>query len=130
MITAYVEGFTTHYEGEDIEVNFSVFEDGELLEHVEKFQSYQKPSLVGLVALNTLLGQLHKYKGQMIQIIINDAAVYEQVNDTSTNPNPELIKMAIKIRREIAKYGDNLDIKNISYDYVERKRFAEALKKR
>jgi hypothetical protein len=129
MIKAYLESFSSHYEGEDIEINFAVFEDGKLLEHVKEFQSYQKPALVGQIALNTLLVSLHKFEGQKIQIIINDAAVYEQVNETSTNPNRELITMAKKTRSEIEKYGENLEIYDVSYDYNERVKFSEALKK-
>ncbi len=100
-----------------------------MLEHGQEFKNYKKPVLVGQLAMNVLLKRLQKYEEKKIRIIINNSALYEQVNDTSTNPNTELIKMAIKTRKVIAKYGENLEIKDISYHYDERKKFAEALKR-
>lgn len=130
MITAYVEGFTTQFEGEDIEIDFAVFEDGELLEQGQEFKAYQKPVLVGLVAMNTLLNTLSKYEGQKILIIINDPALYEQVNGTSATKNSKVVEMGKKTRHKIAKHGEALTIKDISNQYSEREKFAEIFKKR
>ncbi|MBN2259953.1 MAG: hypothetical protein JW702_05390 [Clostridiales bacterium] len=129
MIKAYVEGFTTQFEGEDIEIDYAVYEDEELLEQGQEFKSYQKPVLVGLVAMNALLNILDKYGGQEILIIINDPALLEQVNGTSATKNTKVVEMGKKIRNKIAKFGDKLNLKDISNQYIEREKFAEILKK-
>lgn len=128
MITAYVEGISTLYEGEDIEISYAILEGDQLVCKKKDFQKYRKPLVVSQVALITVLKELEKYKGKKISIVINDAALYEQIRGTSTSKNDEVIKMAGITRGKIKKLGDGVLVTDVSQDRVERDKFNEILK--
>ena len=69
MIKAYLAAIGAPYEGEDIEVRYCIYEGQELLCKESVFQEYQKPAVVGHVALVTLLRELEKYKDKEILIL-------------------------------------------------------------
>ncbi|ABR49852.1 hypothetical protein Amet_3733 [Alkaliphilus metalliredigens QYMF] len=119
MIKAYVTGISTHYEGEDIEIRYSIYDEEELLCKKSVFKEYKKPLVVGQVALVTLLKELKSYSDKEITIIINDPALNEQVRGTSTTQNRDVLKMARRVKEELSKFGDSLIIRNVSEDRAE-----------
>ncbi|GEM_PF-2750758 len=84
MIKAYLVGISTQYENEDIQIRYRIYKDQELICEKLIFQGYKKPLVVSHVALLTLLKELKKYMKHEIIIVINDAALNEQIRGTST----------------------------------------------
>ena len=116
MIKAYFVGISTQYEGEDIEIRYSVFNEEELIVKKKLFLDYQKPALVGHVGIITMLRDLEKYKKEEIIVYINDGSLYEAINATSGTKNREVLEKAKETRREIKRF-DALEIVNITGDY-------------
>lgn len=127
MIKAYLAGISSQYEGEDIEVRYSIYEDQELLRKERLLMDYKKPAIVAQVALQTLLKKLEKYRGKEIVVIINDAALNEVIRETSTTKNVDVLNMAKKTRGELSKFG-NCTIKDVSADRVELLKWDEAVR--
>jgi hypothetical protein len=127
MFKAYLVGISSLYEGEDIEVRYCIYEDQELLCKESVLMEYKKPAIVPQVALMTLLKELEKYMDREIVIIINDAALYEIIRETSTTKNKDILRMARETREELGKFGDCV-IKDVSNDHVELARWNEVLK--
>jgi predicted transcriptional regulator len=87
---------------------------------------YEKPAIVGQIALITLLRKLKKYMSKEIVVIINDAALYEVVRGTSTSKNNDVLKMAVQTRKELSVFP-NLVIKDVSNDKAELVKWKEAV---
>lgn len=126
MINAYLEGIASQYEGEDIEVRYSIYEDQELLCKESFIIEYRKPAIVGQVALVKLLKELEKYMGKKIVVIISDPALYEIIRGTSTTKNKDVLEMAIETRKEYSKF-ESIVIKDVSEDHIELVKWYEAL---
>lgn len=126
MIKAYLLGISTLYEGEDIEVRYSIYEDQELLGKQSIMMEYMKPAIVGQVALRTVLKELEKYRGKEIVILVNDPALNEIIRGTSTTKNKDVLQMARETKEELVKFGNTV-IKDVSVDRVELARWNEVL---
>lgn len=126
MIKAYLAAIASLYEGEDIEVIYSIYEDQELLCKESVLMEYRKSAVVGQVALIRLLKELKKYRGKEIVIIVNDTVLYELVRGTLTTKNKDILDMERQTRKEILKFGDFV-IKNVSGNHAERMEWKEAL---
>ncbi|HVI39592.1 MAG TPA: hypothetical protein VM577_02945 [Anaerovoracaceae bacterium] len=126
MITAYLTAISTIYEGEDIEIRYSIYEDQELLQKDSVLMEYKKPAIVGQVALLTLLKKLKAYPDKEISIIINDPALYEFVKGTSTTKNKDVLIHGREIRKELNKHG-NVKVKDIQGDRTLLAKWNEAL---
>lgn len=128
MIKAYLVGITSQFEGEDIEVRYSIYKDQELLCKKSVMIGYKKPAIVGQVALLTLLKELKKYIDKKIVIIINDAALYEVIRGTSTTKNKDVLKKAVETRKAMDKF-ENAIIKDVSGDHLELIEWDEELRR-
>jgi hypothetical protein len=126
MIKAYLTGIASLYEGENIEVRYTIYEDENLLSKDSIVMEYEKPAIVGQIALITLLRKLKKYMSKEIVVIINDAALYEVVRGTSTSKNNDVLKMAVQTRKELSVFP-NLVIKDVSNDKAELVKWKEAV---
>ncbi|AOT72049.1 hypothetical protein [Geosporobacter ferrireducens] len=127
MIRAYLAGISTHYEGEDIEIRYHIYENQSLISKKSVFQAYRKPAIVGQVALLTLLKELEQYIGTEIIIIVNDAALKEQIRGTTKTKNKDVLKMSSVVREELTKFKNLLTIKNVSGDRSELAKWNEEL---
>jgi hypothetical protein len=128
MIKAYVVGISTHYEGEDIEIQYSIYNDQELLCKRSVIKEYKKPSVVSHEALVTLLKELKKYKGKEIVIEINDASLYQQIKGTSQTKKPEVLRMASRVQKELNRFGDSITIIDVSNDSPKLRDWRERLR--
>ncbi len=128
MIKAYVVGITTHYEGEDIEIRYSIYDGQELLCKKSFFKQYKKPLIVNHEALLSLLREIKKYKGREIVILINDASLNEQLRGMSQTKKPEVLRMANRVQAELNKFGDSVMIEDVSNDSVKLKEWNELLR--
>ena len=126
MIDAYLVWIASGFEGEDVEVRYSLFKDGELLDREAILIDYQKPLLAGQFAMGILLEKLEAYKGEDIRIIINDGALEEVIEATSTSRNPELQNMGEETRRKLEEFG-NIEIRNVMNDHLEREKWNQIL---
>ncbi|KDR95639.1 hypothetical protein SAMN02745945_01490 [Peptoclostridium litorale DSM 5388] len=129
MITAYLAGISSCFEGEDIEIRYSIYENEDQVCRESIFKEYKKPAVVGLVALMDLLKELEKYEGRDITILINDAALNEQIRGTTTTKNGHVLKMAEKARAMIDEFKSPVTIRDTSGDSVEREQWNEVLKR-
>lgn len=127
MITAYVVGITSYYEGEDIEIRFHVFKDKELLFKEAFFKEYKKPLVVDHEALLDLLNRLEEFKGEEITVLINNTFLYEQIRGTSTIKNKDVLRMAIKVKEKLKKFGNSIMVKDVSNDKEGLKEWKEIL---
>ncbi|MBN7773300.1 reverse transcriptase-like protein [Clostridium aminobutyricum] len=126
MIKAYLAGISSLYEGEDIEVRYSIYEDQELISKESLIMEYKKPAIVGEVALLTLLKKLEKFKGKEIAVTVNDAALCELIRGTSTTKNKDVQDMVKKVQKELSKF-ENVVIKNVSVNHIELAKWNEVL---
>ncbi|NTW04903.1 MAG: hypothetical protein HGA27_02120 [Peptococcaceae bacterium] len=126
MISAYLAGISSQYEGEDIEVRYSINRGEQLLSRGSKLFDYIKPTLVGQFALTTLAKELEEYPDEEIQIIINDAALYEVVRGTSTTQKKDVIKLANDTRATLDKLG-KYKIMDVSQNHIELAKWNQVL---
>ncbi|MHC1723823.1 MAG: hypothetical protein AB9836_11555 [Aminipila sp.] len=126
MIKAYLAAFPMLYEGEDIEVRYSIFEDDVLIKKESIFLAYMKPAVVGLSSVITLLRNLEQYKEKEITVVLNDASLYEVLKGASTTKNGDVIKMANQTKRQQAKF-QNLFFINVTKDKNALARWKEIL---
>jgi len=126
MITAYLTAIPSTYEGEDIEIRYSIYDDQALLHKDSVAMEYKKPAIVGQVALLTLLKELEPYKEKEISIIINDPALYEFVRGTSTTKNKDVLKMGRETRKELNKH-ENVTVKDVHGNRAELAKWNEAV---
>ncbi len=104
MIKAYMAAFSTLYEGEDIEVRYSLIQDDQVIKEESVYLEYMKPAVVGVNALLILLRKLEAYKAETIVITINDGALNEIIRGTNTTQNGEVLKLAGRIKKELSKF--------------------------
>lgn len=127
MITAYVVGIKSYYEGEDIEIRFHGFKDQQLLFKENFFKEYKKPLVVEHEALLDLLNRLEEFKEEEITVFINNTFLYEQIRGTSTIKNKDVLRMAIKVREKLKKFGNSIMVKDVSNDKEGLKKWKEIL---
>lgn len=127
MIKAYLVGIPSLYEGEDIEVRFSIYEDGVLLNKKTVLREYEKPAAVGLFALQTILDELKSKKWEKIEIIVNDQGLGEFIRETTTTKNIEILRIAKQTRKEMAKF-DSVVVTDVSRDFAQLSKWDEELK--
>ncbi len=121
MIKAYLAWITSGYEGEDVEVRYSIYRDEELIKRETLFIDYKKPALAGQFALKILLSELEDYIDEDITIVINDGALNEIIRGTSTSKNRELQNMGQeKFKR--------LEVENVSGNHIEMTKWDNILK--
>ncbi len=126
MIKAYLAGFSTLYEGEDIEVRYCIYEDQEMIRKEIVMMEYKKPAIIGQVALMKLLKELKKFKNKEIIIFVNDGALYECIRGTSTTQNKNVLKMSSEARESMMKF-DNCVLKDVGGDGEELEKWNKAL---
>ncbi|MFZ7131847.1 MAG: hypothetical protein ACOWWR_05765 [Eubacteriales bacterium] len=129
MITAYLTGIPAYYEGEDIEIRYSIYDGNEVLCKKSLYSDYIKPAIVGLKALITLFEELENYDSDKIEIIINDAALNELVRGTSTTKNGEVLKLASMAKRKLKRLSKEINIHDISNNHSKILLWDKALKK-
>jgi len=128
MITAYVEGISNLIEGEDIEINFVVFDENENTLMKERFFSeYRKPSVADHTALIALLRSLKKYKDSDITVYINNASLHEQIRGISNTKNEEGLKLAKHINNLLSDFRSNVKIEDVSINYDKLQNWANKL---
>lgn len=126
MIKAYLAGIPSLYEGEDIEIRYSIFVDESLLSKEMIRAHYKKPAVVGAVAFQRVLKALAKYMDQEVTIIVNDAALCEFIRGTGKTKDKDVQRMVRDIQSELAKF-DNVLIKDAGRDFKELEKWNEVL---
>lgn len=127
MIKVYLAGIASLYEGEDIEIQYSIYDDLELICKKSVSMDYVKPAIVGQVAMRTVLNKLKKYINKEVVVIVNDTALYESIRGTLKTKNIDVLKMARETRKKIAGF-ENFTIENVSGNYVKTEKWMQALK--
>lgn len=122
MLKAYLVGIGTPYENEDITVRYRVFKEESIILEKDLLMDYSKPLIVSHTALLTLMRDLEKLDENDILIIINDAALFEQIRGTSTTKNRDVLKMARIVKETLNKTKKTIKFKDVSgnqADFVE-----------
>lgn len=127
MIKAYLAGIASLYEGEDIEIQYCIYDDLELICKKSVEMDYVKPAIVGQVAMKTLVNKLKKYMGKEIVVVVNDTVLYESIRGTLKTKNMDVLRMAKETRKKLAGFK-NLTIENVSADHIKLEKWVEALK--
>lgn len=115
MIKAYLAAFPMLYEGEDVEVRYRLFQDDILIKKESIYLEYMKPATVGINSILTMLQRLEEYKEEEITIVINDASLYEIIKGCSTTKNVDVLKIASKMKKQLANFK-NLSFINVTKD--------------
>ncbi|QUH25892.1 hypothetical protein [Serpentinicella alkaliphila] len=122
MIKAYLVGIGTPYENEDITVRYRVLKDESIILEKDLLMDYSKPLIVSHTALLTLMRDLEKLDENDILIIINDAALFEQIRGTSTTKNRDVLKMARIVKETLNRTKKTIKFKDVSgnqADFIE-----------
>lgn len=127
MIKAYFVGISSHFEGEDIVVKYSIFRDEELLSKETVYQGYVKPAVVNQAALATLLQELKQYKEEELTVIMNDPALDELLRGVSQTKNKDVLKMLKVTKDRISRVENPLTIKDVSQNKEELDNWNRAL---
>jgi len=127
MIKVYLAGIASLYEGEDIEIQYSIYDDLELICKKSVSMDYVKPAIVGQVAMRMVLNKLKKYISKEVVVVVNDTALYESIRGTLKTKNIDVLKMARETRKKIAGF-ENFTIENVSGNYVKTEKWMQALK--
>ena len=127
MIKAYLAGIPSLYEGEDIEIQYCIYEDSVLISRESIIMDYVPPALVGQVALNTLLNKLINYKGKEIVVYVYDTALSESIRGILKTKNKDVLKMASENRRKLTSF-ENIVIKDVSGVHEELTKWIAAIK--
>jgi len=115
MIKAYLTVIPTLYEGEDIQIRYSVYEDETNLFQEMVMLEYRKPAVAGQFSVITLLKRLAEFKKEEVLVYINDASLDEFLKGTSRTRNVDMLKMARETRKHMDRY-EHLQIVNVSND--------------
>lgn len=126
MIKAYLAAFPMLYEGEDIEVRYSLFQDEIPVKKESIYLEYMKPAVVGLNSILVMLMKLEAHKEEEITIIINDASLYEIIKGCSTTRNGDVLKMASKMKKQLVKFK-NLSFISVTKDKASLAKWKEML---
>ncbi len=124
MIKAYLTVIPSMYEGEDVEVRYSVYKDDENLFKEIVLLDYRKPTVAGQFSLLTLLKRLAEFKTEEVQIIINDASLEEFIRGVNRTRNSDMLKMARETKKHIERY-QYLSIKDVSNDKLKLAKWKE-----
>ncbi len=127
MIKAYLAGISTQYEGEDVQIQYCIYDEQELICKNSVMLEYQKPAIVGQIALLTLLNKMKKYKAKEIIIIVNDSAINQIIKGTTTTKNEDVKKMARRMKKKLSQF-ENVVIKDVSGDHEELVKWNDILK--
>jgi hypothetical protein len=127
MIKAYLAGISTQYEGEDVQIQYCIYDEQELISKNSLMLEYQKPAIVGQIALLTLLNKMGKYRTKEIIIIVNDSAINQIIKETTATKNEDVKKMARRINKKLSQFK-NVVIKDVSKDHEELVKWNDILK--
>lgn len=128
MITAYLVGIPAYYEGEDIEIRYSIYRDEELICKKSIYQDYIKPAAVGIKAYIALIEEFQKIDGDEFTVIINDPALNELIRGTSTTKNGAVLKALSQMKRKVDRFNKKLTIIDVSNHYEDIIKWDEELK--
>ncbi len=128
MITAYLVGIPAYYEGEDIEIRYTIYKDEELICKKSIYQDYIKPVVVGIKAYMALLEEFQKIDGDEFTVIINDPALNELIRGTSTTKNGAVLKASSQMKRKVDKFNKKITVIDVSNRYEDIIKWDEELK--
>ena len=127
MIKAYLACISTLYEGEDIEIRYSIFQDGDLIKKKSYFKKYSKPALCGLVAMQELLKELEEFMEERIVVVVNDGALFEMLEGRSRTHKEEVQNLGKRVRKQLDIFS-NIEIENVSGNQLEIQEWNNILK--
>jgi len=127
MIKAYLAGISSPYEGEEIQIQYCIYDGLECICKESVAMNYVKPAMVGQIALKTLIHKLKQYMSKEIVVIVYDTVLYESIRGTLKTKNMDILKMAKETRKKLAGF-ENFTIRDVSADHVELEKWVEELK--
>ncbi len=96
---------------------YAIYENGEMIDRKVVYHEYRKPALVGMYSVMLLLKEIPELKSEPVEVIVNDGALIEQINGTTSTKNKDVLKVAELTRKQIAKYGDRISIHSVAGNY-------------
>lgn len=127
MIKAYLTATPSFFEGEDIEVIYSIYREGELLTEQKFYKNFQKPAVVEHFSLIEVLKELKKLDDKEAEIFFNNPSLMEQLNGTSTLKDNGAKKMIMRINDRIKKLDMHIYFTDISQNQEGMKEWNEKL---
>ena len=126
MITVYLAEIPAFIEGEDIVIQYCVYEGSKLLSKKKVVMNYVRPVLVGQVSMQRLLKELKSYKGQEIVVLVHDTILFESIRGTLKTKHTDLLQLAKLTQKAVAAFG-NISIENVSTNALNLKKWADTI---
>jgi len=114
MKTIYIESIPSYHEQEEMHFSYAVYENDVLINKKSIYHDYRKPGLAGLYSIMQLFKVFPEYKGEALTLIVNDGALLEQINGTTTTKNKDVLKVAQLTRKHISKFSDRIQFMSVA----------------
>lgn len=114
MKTIYTQGLPAYHEADEMQFKYAIYDGEKLVDSLELYNDYKKPVLTGLYSIILLLKEVKQYRKEGIEIVVNDGALIEQINQTTTTRNRDVLKVADLCRKHLEKFGDNVTITSVA----------------
>lgn len=128
MITIYLVGISSHYEGEDIEIRYRIFDGDELVNKGSMYREYKKPAVIGLYSLITLLKEVKEYRDKEVTIVVNDRLLQELIEGKTKAKKEDIIKLLNIAKGKIQEFNKPFVIKDVSGDKLGLAKWDEILR--
>ena len=127
MLTVYMAEIPAFIEEEDIELQYCIYNESEMIFKKSVLMNYKKPVLVGQVTMQRLVQELKPYKGEEILVLIHDTPLYESVRGTLKTKHKDVLLLARKTNKAIKDFG-NITVKNVSFNPNDLRVWGEVIK--
>jgi hypothetical protein len=120
MKKIYALATPAYHEMDEMVFKYAVYEEEQLVKDFTLYHEYRKPALCGLYSIILLLKEIPQYKEEPVQVIVNDGALIEQINGTTTTKNNDILKVAELCRKHLYKYGNQLKVVSVAGNHDEK----------
>jgi len=121
MKKIYVLITPAYHESEEMVFTYAVYDkDEQLVEKKSIYHEYRKPLLAGLFGISAILKELKPYRSEDVIIVVNDGALIEQINGTTTTKNTDVLKIAKTTRKSINNFSDTISFVSVAGNHTEK----------
>ncbi len=128
MYTIYLLTTPAYHEVEGMVFRYVMYDEQEnVVKSGELEHPYRKPLLTGMYGIMEVLKAIPEYKREAITFIVNDGALVEQVNGTTTTKNRDVLKVAHLTNKHMNKFSGRIVIKSVSGNHEQMKEWEKKL---
>lgn len=117
MKTIYLQVTPAYHEQEEMVFTYAVYNGEERVERNVLYFEYRKPVLAALFGVMQVLKELRPYRSEEILVVVNDGALIEQLNGTTSTKNNDVLKVADLARRHVNKFSETISFISVAGDH-------------